>query len=238
MDLHILLMHPTRNVSTGRHLAQMKYLNLPPTPFHKTLISVACNCQTFSVQAEIFPVICLPQAKYFSESSSKISPAIWRMNLGKTSVSLILRKALPALSRSSEASKQGFQALKGSTELYPRSGCAAALEICPQSKRDVPKPSSSHSAVSVHQPLSHPCVERKSLCSHKASSHSKPPLGIYSTIYKERSMLKMFWDTGTSCLLCRLQWTEAAEFRRPELAAGQYGPADFGERQKGERNLP
>lgn len=56
-----------------------------------------------------------------------------------------------------EALKQGFKTLKGSSTLYPRSGCAATLEICPQSQRDMPKTSSSHSAVDC-APVTHVCL--------------------------------------------------------------------------------
>ena len=75
--------------------------------------------------------------------------------------------------------------------LYPRSGCAAALEICPQSKRDMPKPSSSHSAVDCAPGPELPtgactgmlCRNRRSLRSHKA--RSKATANVYKIIYKE-----------------------------------------------------
>lgn len=75
--------------------------------------------------------------------------------------------------------------------LYPRSGSAAALEICPQSKRDVPQATSSHSAVDFAPSSVLPvcartgmlCRNGRSPCSHKACN--KPTVDGYKIIYKE-----------------------------------------------------
>lgn len=114
------------------------------------------------------------------------------MNLGKTTVfhQYEERLQLPYL-EALEALKQGFKTLKGSSTLYPRSGCAAALEIFPHSKRDVPEASSSHSAVDFAPGPELPvCACTGMLCRngrplHLHKARSKPAVDGYKIIYKE-----------------------------------------------------
>lgn len=131
--------------------------------------------------------------------------------------------------------------------LYPRSGCAAGLEICPQSKRDVPKASGSHSAVdfapSSELPICalhcHALVATGDPCTHTSS---KPVVDGYKIINKDliNATSVLLHDHVVFTLQASVNGSWLAEFSGPQRAAEQYGQAaNFREGQKeGIRKLP